>query len=72
MSQMLFAVRVSTERGYNKVYVLEANNPQHAKNLAEAKFYESSPNDYVKEEYTQVWKVDEVLTQIIENPSKRV
>lgn len=54
---ILYAVRVK-EINYNyHTYLVEANNEGHAKNLGEAKWYESNAAK-ISEGETQVWLIE--------------
>lgn len=68
--KFLFAVQVA-ERNYNtKVYLVDAFNKKHAKNLAEAKFYEETLGGEIIETKTKIWKVFKNLSNL-NNPSVR-
>lgn len=65
----LYAVSVSTYQR-SIVILVDAYSKKHAKNLAEAKYYEKNPRNELLEARTMVWKVnwDESARA---NPSRR-
>lgn len=66
----LYSVRLHEEDNYKfHTYLLEANNENHAKNLAEAKWYEKHALK-IKESATEVWEV-EIDFSNRDNPSVR-
>ena len=66
----VFAVRVKEIDAYRfHVYLVDAKNENHAKNIGEAKWYESH-TPRIAEGETQVWEVDADFTNR-DNPSVR-
>jgi hypothetical protein len=66
----IFAVRIKESDTYNyHVYLVEAKNENHAKNVAEAKWYEKH-NIRIAEGETQVWEVELDFSNR-DNPSVR-
>lgn len=65
----IFAVRIKESACYkHHVYLIEAQNENQAKNLAEAKWYEQHPNTSISEGETDVWEVEQDYAT---NPSVR-
>jgi hypothetical protein len=66
----MFAVRLKEIDSYKvHIYLVDAKNENHAKNVAEAKWYENH-SARIAEGETQVWEVDEDFSNR-DNPSVR-
>jgi hypothetical protein len=67
----LYAVRIKEVENYKyHAYLVEAKTENHAKNLAEAKWYETHNIRIISEGETEVWEVEADYSNR-DNPSVR-